>query len=84
MELINALRSPDEMLQLNTMGALHLLAAAKESSRTVISNAGDLLQTLQVSIFCLLFTVRQLSYLRSIVINCAPLLACSLDTLRAP
>ncbi len=50
MELINALRSPDEMLQLNTMGALHSLAAAKESSRNVISNAGDLLPTLQVSI----------------------------------
>ena len=52
MELINALRSPDEMLQLNTMGALHSLAAAKESSRNVISNAGDLLPTLQVSICC--------------------------------
>ena len=85
MELINALRSPDEMLQLNTMGTLHSLAAAKESSRNVISNAGDLLPTLQVSICCLLCTVCQPLYLRSILIICAPpLLACSLDTLRAP
>lgn len=72
MELINTLRSPDEMLQLNTMGALQSLAAAKESSRNVISNAGDLLPMLQVSICCLLCIVCQSSYLDSILL-CAPL-----------
>jgi len=48
MELVNALRSPDEGVQLNTMGALRSLASAKEDSRNVVANAGDLLPTLQV------------------------------------
>jgi hypothetical protein len=56
-ELVSALRSPDEMLQLNTMGALRSLATTKESSRTAISNAGDLLPTLRVLIRCLPCTV---------------------------
>mmetsp|Transcript_103689 Transcript_103689/g.167196 ORF Transcript_103689/g.167196 Transcript_103689/m.167196 type:complete len:213 (+) Transcript_103689:167-805(+) len=47
MELVNALRSPDEGVQLNTMGALRSLASAKEDSRNVVANAGDLLPTLQ-------------------------------------
>ena len=48
MELVNALRSPDEQVQLNTMGTLRALAAAKEESRNIVANAGDLMTKLRV------------------------------------
>ena len=51
-DLVNALHAPDEMLQLNAMGALRSLASAKETS-SKISSAGDLLPTLRVLFCCL-------------------------------
>ena len=56
MELVNALRSGDEQVQLNTMGTIRALASAKEESRTVVSNSGDLLPTLQVSVCVCVFS----------------------------
>jgi hypothetical protein len=35
-------------MQLNCMGALYQLSAAKEESRNAVANAGDLIPTLKV------------------------------------
>ena len=47
MELVTALRNQDEAVKLNCLGALRCIAQHKPEATNVVSNAGDLVRTLE-------------------------------------